>query len=187
MSNPDGTPPYPSCTPPTTSAYSMAPYSTPRAPLGTVLTDEARDCEFVVRGLTDARIPCPSGSIKMVVLAHCVGFSGLIHMPTSAFLAAAALQVLDESPPLGHFPRHALKPSKRSRRIIREAGWPVATASVSVPIAEHTDESGKLWPATRKRHDIVVVPESWLLRMIELTGMTYGDLCDGRYLEVPNA
>ncbi len=37
------------------------PYATPSAPRGAVLFDEARDCEVVVRGLTDARKPWPIG------------------------------------------------------------------------------------------------------------------------------
>jgi len=37
------------------------PYRTPRVRLGAVLFDEVRDCEVVVCGLTDARIPWPIG------------------------------------------------------------------------------------------------------------------------------
>ncbi len=37
------------------------PYPTPHSRRGTVYFDEARDCEVVVRGLTNARIPWPVG------------------------------------------------------------------------------------------------------------------------------
>ena len=39
----------------------FGPYRTPRVKLGTVLADEVRDCDVVVCGYTDARIPWPVG------------------------------------------------------------------------------------------------------------------------------
>ncbi len=47
------------------------PYATPRVCLGAVLFDEARDCEVVVRGLTDASISWPIG----IPIYHRVTFS----------------------------------------------------------------------------------------------------------------
>ena len=42
----------------------LRPLATPHAPLGTVLFDQARDCEVLVWGLTGARIPWPIGKPK---------------------------------------------------------------------------------------------------------------------------
>jgi len=41
----------------------FGPYITPRVRLGDVLFDEARDCEVVVCGLTDAQLPWPIGKV----------------------------------------------------------------------------------------------------------------------------
>lgn len=52
-------------------------YRTPRVRIGTVLTCEARDCDVVVTGYTDARIPWPVGRRKGAPARGPVVFGGL--------------------------------------------------------------------------------------------------------------
>ena len=108
-------------------------------------------------------------------------------MLTSARLTAAAAQVAAESPPLGDFPEHAVKPSKNCRRHVRAAGWPAEIVTVGHRHAEWTDAAGSTRPAGVQQVAIAIVPEAWLLRLIELTSATFDFLCDGRYSAAPLA
>jgi hypothetical protein len=42
----------------------FGPYKTPRFRLGEIVTDEARDCDVAIAGITAARIPWPIGKRK---------------------------------------------------------------------------------------------------------------------------
>lgn len=59
------------------TALIAGPYRTPRFRLGDVVTDEARDREVVIVGLSDARIPWPIGKPKGVRARSLVVFGAL--------------------------------------------------------------------------------------------------------------